>query len=215
MYYTNMPEKSNIYKKIQDMRVELQSMKLKKSGKNTYSNFTYYELKDFLPIINELGKKHGVYSKFNIYRNNGDEKAVLLLRDIDSPDSVDVFESPTAEAFIGQKRNKQTGEIIKGSGADPIQNLGGKHKYMRRYLWMNAMEIEENDIVDAQGKKKVKNPTVIQKEIGSKEISYIKACKNLEDLESTYKRLLLELDSSYNESLIKHCTARKGELILQ
>ena len=31
-----------------------------------------------------------------------------------------------------------------------IQSLGAKKTYLRRYLWIDAMEIAENDIVDAQ-----------------------------------------------------------------
>lgn len=38
-------------------------------------------------------------------------------------------------------------------GASPIQQLGSVHTYMRRYLWLEAMEITECDGVDALNQK--------------------------------------------------------------
>ena len=46
--------KLNIYQKIQKARVELQNSKLKKSGKNDFSKYEYFELGDFLPNINKI-----------------------------------------------------------------------------------------------------------------------------------------------------------------
>jgi uncharacterized protein YueI len=39
-------------------------------------------------------------------------------------------------------------------GATPIQCLGAQHTYIRRYLWVLAMEISENDVVDVGDNKK-------------------------------------------------------------
>jgi len=44
----------NIYEKLQIMRCELQDMKLKKSGKNKFAGYEYFELQDFIPEINKL-----------------------------------------------------------------------------------------------------------------------------------------------------------------
>ena len=47
---------------------------------------------------------------------------------------------------------------IKGSNA--IQNLGGSNTYLRRYLYLNALEIVENDMYDAtSGKTTTKTTT--------------------------------------------------------
>ena len=43
----------NLYQKLQKVRVELQNSKLKKSGKNTFSKYEYFELGDFLPKVKE------------------------------------------------------------------------------------------------------------------------------------------------------------------
>ena len=49
----------SVYKKLQQARLKLQSTALKKSGKNKFAGFEYFELGDFLPtiqtIFNEVG----------------------------------------------------------------------------------------------------------------------------------------------------------------
>ena len=55
-----------IQEKLQQARIELQKQKLKKSGKNNYSGFTYYELADFLPQVNTIFNDLKVFSNFSI-----------------------------------------------------------------------------------------------------------------------------------------------------
>lgn len=121
----------NIYEKLQSCRVELQNKKLKKSGENKFVGFKYYELADFLPTVNELFLKYKLSSNFSIY----DEMAWLMICDIEKPEERITFSSPIAEANI--------------KGCTPVQSLGGVHTYLKRYLYINALEIVENDILDA------------------------------------------------------------------
>jgi hypothetical protein len=131
----------NVYQKLAKVRVELQNLKLKKSGKNTYSKYTYYELGDFLPAVNSLCEKYEIVTKFNIIRDKSAEKAILTVINASEPEKKIDFVSPTAEVEIGKKRDG-TG------GAEPIQNLGGKITYMRRYMLMTAFEMVESDMVE-------------------------------------------------------------------
>ena len=150
----NMRNK-NIYEKLQLARIELQELKLKKSGKNKFANFNYYELADFLPHINKIFGELKLFSKFDLLL----EKATLTIIDIENEKSQITFESDKTEA------------ILKGTTA--IQQLGATHTYLKRYLYLNALEIVENDAVDAnigkdekvpfkQGEKQVekKEPTI-------------------------------------------------------
>ena len=57
----------NIYKKIQQARVELQKMGIKKSGHNKFANFDYFELKDFLPKVNEIFLDLKLFSKYSFF----------------------------------------------------------------------------------------------------------------------------------------------------
>ena len=47
-------ENKNLNESIISIRVKLQNAKLKKSGKNKFAGFDYFELADFLPKLNEL-----------------------------------------------------------------------------------------------------------------------------------------------------------------
>ena len=119
-----------IYKKLQTCRVELQNKKLKKSGENKFAKFKYFELADFLPTVNELFEKHGLFSNFSI--DNG--LAKLVITDCDD-ETCQIFTSPVADADV--------------KGCTAIQSLGAVHTYLKRYLYLNALEIVENDALDA------------------------------------------------------------------
>lgn len=125
----------NIYEKLQNMRVELQQKNIKKSGKNKFAGYEYYELSDILPPINELQAN---YKTCSFISYNKDE-ATLKIVNAENPEEEISFTSPMAELTL--------------KGTHPIQNLGGIETYQRRYLYMTAWEIVENDYFDAtQGK---------------------------------------------------------------
>lgn len=123
----------NIYEKLAAARVELQSAGLKKSGRNSFSKYDYFELTDFLPAINRLAEKYKFTPVIN-YAPMG-EMATLSIIDSEKPEDKIVFNSPMAEATL--------------KGAHPIQNLGAVETYTRRYLYMVAFEIAESDTLDA------------------------------------------------------------------
>lgn len=120
----------NIYEKLNEARIRFQSANVKKSGKNTYAGYTYYELADILPIINVLGKELKFTTKFTI----SSEVASLAFIDIEKPEEYIYFESPIAQASL--------------KGCHDVQNLGAVHTYLKRYLYMNCFEIVEADCLD-------------------------------------------------------------------
>lgn len=120
----------NIYQKLQKMRVALQKRELKKSGYNDHKKFSYFELSDFLPHINEIQEEYNTLSLFEI----GKECASLTIVDCDNTELTLAFGIPIAELQI--------------QGANTIQNIGGLTTYCRRYLYMIAFEIAENDEFD-------------------------------------------------------------------
>lgn len=133
----------NIYQKLQRARIALQSTKLKKSGMNKFAGFKYFELGDLLPHINNIFDDLGLFSAFNIR----DDYATLTIVDADKPDTAVVFTSPVADAGV--------------KGTTPVQSLGAVHTYLKRYLYLNALEIIENDMLDASvgtGKLAVEDP---------------------------------------------------------
>jgi len=120
----------SVYKKLMMSRIDLQGVKLKKSGLNKFAGYSYFELGDFLPEIQSIFYKHGLCGVVSYTA----EVASLTITDVEDNTSI-VITSPMAEANL--------------KGTHPIQNLGAVETYQRRYLWMTAMEIVEHDVLDA------------------------------------------------------------------
>lgn len=120
----------NIYEKLQEARVELQGMNLKKSGKNSFAQYDYFELADFMPHINQimLDKKLTGFCSFT------EDLASLTLVNSEKPEERIVFTSPMSKANL--------------KGCHEVQNLGAVETYQRRYLYTTAFEIVETDLLD-------------------------------------------------------------------
>jgi hypothetical protein len=107
-------------------------MNLRKSGKNKFAGFSYYELADFIPAVNEIFNELKLYSAFSVES----DKAMLKIVNAENPEENVIFTSPTATVDL--------------KGCTAIQGIGAIHTYMKRYLYMNALEIVEHDALDAQ-----------------------------------------------------------------
>ena len=141
----------NVYEKIQQVRVELQNLGLNKSGKNKFAGYTYFELSDFLPAINQLCKDHKLMTHISFTR----EEATLTIINAEAPDEKVIYTSPMYEAVL--------------KGAHPIQNAGAVITYQRRYLMMLAFEIVECDALDSTQGKNVPRET-IKGDVSSKQL---------------------------------------------
>jgi len=196
--------KLNIYQKLQKVRIDLQSLNLKKTGQNDYSKFTYYELGDILPTINKLMNDNGLMTEFSINPKilDSDEGAKLRIINTDSPNEVIRFTSPTAEAKIGVKKDG-TG------GADPIQNLGGKITYMRRYMLMIAFEIVESDWVEQQ-KQKVEDANSL--ELPLEDIKTLQSITDKKQLLDESTKILTRIGNKYKKSLNRYYRNRRLQL---
>lgn len=123
----------NVLRKLKEVRFELQGLELKKSGANKHLGFNYYELGDFIPKVNELFNEKGLLGQFNITGEMPFGIATLTIYDVESEEKID-FTSPVAQATL--------------KSATPVQELGAVHTYMKRYLYLNALEIVEPDVLD-------------------------------------------------------------------
>lgn len=147
------------------IRCALQKKNLKKSGKNKYAGFEYFELADFLPTLNDLMLGEGVNDLFTIEDNHamltlvkGEEKNTYRIPFV-------LFPTPL---------NKQGQPCMQD-----IQYLGALNTYYKRYLYLNAFGITDGDVIDAMDQVQQpepkpapakKNPA---KKIGEKEIGVI------------------------------------------
>lgn len=121
----------NVYKKLQIARLSLQEKKLTKSGKNKFAGYEYFELQDFLPAVQTIFADTGLCAVFRV----GSSDATLTVYNTDNPEEYVLFTAPMAAAEL--------------KGCHPVQNLGASISYLRRYLYVNALEIVEHDALDA------------------------------------------------------------------
>lgn len=119
-----------VYSSLQRCRVELQKKNLKKSGHNKFAGYTYYELADVLPTINQLMLENNLCS----FVNFNSDIATLTIVHIEDNSTVS-FTSPMSSANL--------------KGCHDVQNLGAVQTYIRRYLYTNAFEIVESDALDS------------------------------------------------------------------
>ncbi len=150
-----------VHKKLMNARMALQSMQLKKSGHNKFSNYYYFELGDFLPQINEIFHSIGLCGVISY----DTDYASLTITDVDDGTNI-VITSPMVEANL--------------KGAHAIQNLGAVETYQRRYLWMTAMEIVEHDALDSSAP--IKEAVIITPAQGIRDELPIEILKYLDEL---------------------------------
>ena len=125
-----------LYQKINEIRARIKIANPKKSGKNTFANFDYYELADFLPLVIELEKELNLTSIFTCYDNYAELKVV----DVDSGET-EIFRVPVREANM--------------KGTLEIQKAGAEITYSKRYAYLNYLNLTENDQADKVDQKAV------------------------------------------------------------
>lgn len=120
----------SVYRKLQEARIELQAAKLEKTGFNAFAKYSYFELGDFLPAIQNIFLAKGLCGVVSF------QSDFASLKIVDTEDgSETIITSPMASADM--------------KGLLEIQKLGAVETYQRRYLWVAAMEIVEHDAIDA------------------------------------------------------------------
>lgn len=175
-----------VAQKLMQARIDLQATKLKKTGKNDYSKYSYFELEDFLPTVQNIFHKLGLCGIVSFTK----EKATLTIIDVDGDGCLEVS-SPMADAQL--------------KAATPVQNLGAVHTYLRRYLWVTAMEIVEHDALDS-----TVQDVVVNIEEASKQLQ---DCKTVEELTATYTIIIQNVKDANTIKVLKQiATKKKGEL---
>jgi hypothetical protein len=133
----------NVYQKLNEARDEFHQAKLKKSGHNKFANYYYFELGDFVIPALEIFKQIGLTSIISF----GKEEASMTIVNNDKPEEKIIITSPMSSAAL--------------KGCHEVQNLGAVQTYIRRYLWVAALEVLEHDALDGTvgSDKKTIKPT--------------------------------------------------------
>lgn len=164
----------NLNESIISIRVKLQNAKLKKSGKNKYAGFDYFELADFLPKLNELMLEEGINDRYRIEEGysilelvKGEEKQEYTI-------PFKLFETPLTykKDKDGNFIKSKEGEYIQVPSMQDIQYLGALNTYYKRYLYLNAFGITDGEVIDSMN-----NNELLEKDTTNYRQNLIELCK--------------------------------------
>ena len=119
-----------VHSKLNKARIKFHALPLKKSGHNKFAGYRYFELGDFLVPALQICDEVGISCTISL----AGDTATMRIVDVEDGSTI-VLNTPLADAST--------------KGQLPIQSLGSQHTYVRRYLWMLALEIVEHDAIDA------------------------------------------------------------------
>lgn len=146
-------KKMNVYSKLIRARKRFIDKGVEKSGKNMGLAFKYFELEDIVPTVTAIFDSLGLLAVVNFIDLTIGENILPYARmeiiDCDNPTDTIMFSLPVRFA----ESNK---------GTTPIQALGSTITYIRRYLYLVAMDVCEADEIDADkenGKDTAEKPT--------------------------------------------------------
>lgn len=121
----------NVYQKLNSAREKFHAAEIKKSGHNKFAGYSYFELGDFVVPALRIFKEVGLTSVIRFEQ----DLATMEIIDTEKPADRVLITSPMSEAQL--------------KGCHAVQNLGAVQTYIRRYLWVAALEIVEHDALDS------------------------------------------------------------------
>ena len=138
----------NVYQKLLVARAKFLETDVQKTGKNMHLSFKYFELDDIVPVATRIFSEVGVIAIVNFTSDT----ATMNIVNTDNPwDECIKFEAPF----------NQIAPIVSNTGkqaTNEMQALGSSITYMRRYLYMIALDICESDSIDSDIGKPVAAP---------------------------------------------------------
>lgn len=116
--------------KLNEARKLFHASKLEKTGHNKFAGYKYFELADFLIPALKIFES----LKLSAVVSFGVDLASMTLTDLEDGSQF-VITSPMSTAQL--------------KACHEVQNLGAVQTYLRRYLWVAALEIVEHDAIDS------------------------------------------------------------------
>lgn len=179
------PKKMGVLERLANVRAELSTNGIGKGGKNSYSGYGYYQLEDFLPSLVQLEKKWGIVDIFNISQQMDVEGKPMKLAMMTFYNTDDWNDHITFNVdFVDA--------VVKGASA--IQNYGATITYLKRYLYMMALDIAENDTVEENAGKPDPETGEVKAEpkkkvlISPEQIEYIYSLYTTDEITALEKR---------------------------
>lgn len=129
----------NVYQKLLKAREMFLQADVQKTGKNMHLSFKYFELDDIVPTAVRIFSEVGLIPIVNFTSDT----ATMNIVNTDNPDESVPFVAPF----------NQIAPIVSNTGkqaTNEMQALGSSITYMRRYLYMMALDICESDGIDSE-----------------------------------------------------------------
>lgn len=164
-------ETMNVYAKLLEARKRFLDTGIKKTGVNRYAEYKYFTLDEIIPAKQKIFKDLGLADV--IYFEN--DRAILTIFNVDNPSEYIVFGSQLApdESMI----------------KNPIQKVGAIQTYVRRYLYLLALDIIESDGIEETTGKPIDEDN---KPVPTQEVKKSNRPATVEEREETKKELINE-----------------------
>ena len=135
---TKETKDANVYQRLLTARAKFLEADVQKTGKNMHLSFKYFELDDIVPSAIRIFNEVGLIPIVNFTADT----ATMNIVNTDNPEDSVAFVAPF----------NQIAPIVSNAGkqaTNEMQALGSSITYMRRYLYMMALDICESDSIDA------------------------------------------------------------------
>ncbi len=120
-----------LVEKLSNAKKEIKESKLKKEGRNSFSNYDYFTPSQIEYLVQSVCQSNRILTKFDLTRDSLGVYGTLTIYDLDSNDTL-VFTMATAIPEI--------------KATNIAQQLGGCVTYTERYLKTSAFGITDNNL---------------------------------------------------------------------
>ena len=141
---------NSVMKKLLKARGIIKNSKLKKKGKNTYSDYEYFTPDQVAKLVDKACQDVGLISIFSLDRDEIGYFGRLTTLDVETGHSIESI---------------MRTEIPEIKATNATQKMGGAYTYTKRYMLMNEYDIADNSLdFDAQDNR----PSAVKEEADAK-----------------------------------------------
>lgn len=123
---------NNVHKRLVEARKIIRASKVKKNGRNSYSEYDYFTPEQIHQLATDAGDEVGIMTVFSTVRDTNGIYAMLDVVNVDNPADVITFTQVT--------------DMPKITATNVAQQMGGMATYSERYLTMAAFGIKDNSL---------------------------------------------------------------------
>ena len=187
-------QRAQLYKNLQEAREQFKECGIKKTGQNNFQNYSYFELNEIVDLAITILKKNNLSTK------TGFGKKPYYMELIDT-------ETGYGEKFESDVPDWTYNDIGKDSTHNKmLQGVGKKESYLRRYLYMQILDVHDTDAVEIESEKHAKNArykknkseALLQKAVKDVKANNSKPERNINDLAGQLSDELAAKGITYN-----------------